>query len=86
MLPPAETLNVPGRQTWLLLVYRNMDAREMRCELSRPISQDTERRVNGWAERIILEPRSFDGIEDTLLGGGNESQSPAINVTIKRRA
>jgi hypothetical protein len=86
MLPPVESLNAPGRATWLLLVYRDLDAREMRCELSRPISMDAEGRVDGWAERIILKPRPFDGIGDVLAGGNNGPQSPEIRVEIKRRA
>lgn len=86
MLPTAESLKATGRATWLLLVCRDSDAREMRCELSRPIGMDSEDRVDGWAERIILSPRPFDGIEDTLVGGGNGPQSPEITVEIKRRA
>lgn len=86
MLPSAESLKETGRATWLLLVYRDSDAREMRCELSRPIGMDSDGRVDGWAERIILSPRPFDGIEDTLVGGGNGPQSPEITLEIKRRA
>lgn len=86
MLPTVESLNTPGRATWLLLLYRDIDAREMRCELSHPIRMDSEDRVDGWAERIILKPRPFDGIGDALAGGDNEPQSPEITVEIKRRA
>ena len=86
MLPSAASLKAKGRATWLLLVYRDTDAREMRCELSRPIGMDSEDRVDGWAERIILSPRPFDGIEDSLVGGGNGPQSPEITLEIKRRA
>jgi len=86
MLPPVESLNAPGRATWLLLVYRDVDAREMRCELSRPISMDDDGRVDGWAERIILTSRPFDGIGGVFADGGNGPQSPEITVEIKRRA
>jgi hypothetical protein len=86
MLPPVESLNAPGRATWLLLVYRDVDAREMRCELSRPISMDSDGRVDGWAERIILNSRPFDGIGGVFADGGNGPQSPEITVEIKRRA
>lgn len=86
MMPSAESLKATGRETWLLLVYRDTDAREMRCELSRPIGVDSEDRVDGWAERIILTPRPFDGVEDTLVDDGNGPQSPEITVEIKRRA
>lgn len=86
MLPSLESLKATGRTTWLLLLYRDTDAREMRCELSRPIGMDSEGRVDGWAERIILSPRPFDGIEGALVGGGNGPQSPEITLEIKRRA
>ena len=86
MLRPIESLNASGRATWLLLMHRDKDAREVRCEFSRPISMDPEGRVDGWAERIILSSRSFDGYEDSLVGDGNGPQSPEITVEIKRRA
>lgn len=86
MVPPVEALNDPRRATWLLLVCRDVEAREMRCELSRPIGMDDDGRVDGWAERIILTSRPFDGIGDALLGGNNGPQSPEITVEIKRRA
>ena len=86
MVPPVEVLNAPGRETWLLLICRDIEKREMRCELSRPVSLDPKGRINLWAERIILRPTSFDGIGDSLLGGGNGPQSPEITVDIKRRA
>jgi hypothetical protein len=86
MLPPKETLKDRGRATWLLLLHRDLDAREMRCELSRPISMDDDGRVDGWAERIILTSRPFDGLGGVLADGDNGPQSPEITVEIKRRA
>jgi len=85
VLPSAESLTTPGRQTWLLLVHRDIGSREMRCELSRPVSIDPRGRINLWAERIILKPRSFDGIGAAILDGENGPQSPEIKVEIKRR-
>jgi hypothetical protein len=86
MLPPRETLRDRGRATWLLLLHRDLDAREMRCELSRPISMDDDGRVDGWAERIILTSRPFDGLGGVLADDDNGPQSPEITVEIKRRA
>jgi hypothetical protein len=86
MLPPKESLKDRGRATWLLLLHRDMDAREMRCELSRPISMDDDGRVDRWAERIILTSRPFDGLGGALADGDNGPQSPEITVEIKRRA
>lgn len=49
----AIPLDVKGRSTWLLLIHRDKAAREVRCELSKPISMTTEGKIDGWAERII---------------------------------
>jgi hypothetical protein len=84
--PPKELLERVGRATWLLLVYRDISKRQMRSELSRPISMGSEGKVNGWAERIILAPQELDGIPEILLGGGNGPQGPEVTVDIKRRA
>jgi hypothetical protein len=86
MLPPIESLRTLGRDTWLLLVHRDIAARQMRSELSRPISINPKGKVNAWAERIILSPKQLDGIPDTLLGDGNGPQSPEISIPIRRRA
>ena len=86
MLPPAEIVNASGRATWILLMYRDKKERQVRCELSRPISMAEEGHVDGWAERIILKPTSFN--DDILTWSGAEGgpQSPEIDVEIKKRA
>src|SRR5579871_1828736 len=53
-LLPEDLSRVNGRMTWLLLVHRDMNTRQLRCELSRPIEIGDDGRVDGWAERIIL--------------------------------
>ena len=58
--------------TWLLLTYRDTSAREVRCELSRPVNIGIDGRVDGWAERIILGSIPFDSDEFTLTHGNNE--------------
>jgi len=75
------------RDTWLLLMHRDLGAQEVRCELSRPISIDQEGHIDQWSERIILEPTSFDGYDQTRgLSGTDEAQTGEIVVEIKRRA
>lgn len=86
VLGPIEPVETTGRATWLLLMHRDLLSRQLRLELSRPISIATDGRVNGWAERIILASQALDGIPETLLGGGDEPQSPEITVEIRRRA
>jgi hypothetical protein len=85
ILEPIQSLKMPGRETWLLLIYRDITARRLRSELSRPISMDTDGRVDGWAERIILDLKELDEIPEILLGGSNGPQSPEITVEIRRR-
>jgi hypothetical protein len=84
-LPPAELVNAGGRATWILLMFRDMKTRELRCELSRPIRMAPEGYVDGWAERIILSATPFD--EGALARGDVEGpQSPEIEVKITKRA
>jgi|GEM_PF-275275 len=84
--------------TWLLLAYRDLQARVLRCELSRPVNIGDDGRVDGWDERIILEEIPF-GDDQFSLGtnrdnsGRNsdgsvelDTQSEIIDVPVKRRA
>ncbi|HWQ52252.1 MAG TPA: hypothetical protein VN442_01120 [Bryobacteraceae bacterium] len=86
LLGPLEPIETAGRSTWLYLVHRDITARQMRSELSRPISMDEDGRVDGWAERIILAPQELDGIPESLVGGTDGPQTPEITVEIRRRA
>jgi len=74
-----------NRVTWVLLVHRDANTREVRCELSRPVGVAPDKRVDGWIERIILAPIPFDddAIELPLNDG---PKSPEVDVTIKKRA
>jgi hypothetical protein len=75
------------RQTWFLLVHRDLVAGEMRCELSMPISMSEDRRIDGWAERILLGSTSFDA---ALLKGIPDEPTPPVTdevkIELKRRA
>ncbi len=74
------------RQTWFLLVHRDLVAGEMRCELSMPISMSEDRRIDGWAERILLRSTSFDA---ALLRGIPDEPTPLtdeVKIELKRRA
>jgi hypothetical protein len=66
MLSEEEADALNSRETWLLLFHRDMTAREVRSELSLPVALGTDGRVDGWRERILLTPFSFDGTADTL--------------------
>jgi hypothetical protein len=84
-LRPEHLALSPGRMTWLLLVHQDNEAREVRCELSRPISMNEEGRVDEWVERIILSPFPLDG--DVLnIPVDNAPRTPELDVEIKRRA
>jgi hypothetical protein len=82
-LPVIESINTPGRSTWLLLTYRDLKTRILRIELSRPISMNEDGHVDEWAERIILASIPFAD-DPQLLDGNNANQSPEITVNIRR--
>jgi hypothetical protein len=74
-----------NRQTWFLLVHRDVAAGELRCELSMPISMSEDRHVDGWRERILLPATSFDialllGIPDEPLDMTEE-----VQIDLRRR-
>jgi len=81
---PQTVIASNGRITWLLLIHRDTQARELRCELSRPMSMAPEGHVDGWAERIILRSTPFD--ELPAVGVDDAPQTPEIDIDIKRRA
>lgn len=83
-LLPEDLEQVNGRMTWLLLVHRDMLARELRCELSRPIEIGLDGRVDGWVERIILGRTPF-GADAIDISGPSVPQTPEIVVNIAPR-
>lgn len=77
------------RQTWVLLLARDMQAGELRAELSIPMHMTDDCRISEWSERVILGPIPFGGIDQSLTRGGAPSdpgKTPEIVVEIKRRA
>lgn len=81
---PDSVMPKNGRITWLLLIHRDTQGRELRVELSRPTSMAPEGHVDGWAERIILRSTPFD--ELPVMGLDNPPETPEIDIDIKRRA
>lgn len=73
-----------GRMTFLLLMHRDPQTHEVRCELSRPNDMDESGRVNGWIERIILKPLPFG--EQSVEIAPDVPKSPEIDVQVKKRA
>lgn len=69
-----------SRATWILLFYT--DRKEIRSELSLPISMDAEGRIMAWKERIILPTQLLDH-EITLP---NPDFGPDVEIKINRRA
>lgn len=70
---------------WILLIYRDKDNFEVRCELSRPINMAREGYVDGWAERIILTAVPFGDRPVSLTGEDDGPKTPEIDVEIKKR-
>jgi hypothetical protein len=73
------------RMTWLLLLHRDEKDRVVRAEFSRPTRMSDDQHVDGWIERIFLNPLPFDG--DALqIPDSNAPEGPAVDaVEIKRR-
>lgn len=73
--------------TWLLLFHCDTEAREVRCELSRPVKMDEEGYVDDWAERVILTAFPFGGDSAKVpnIPLTDAPQSPEIVVEIKKR-
>jgi hypothetical protein len=87
VLKPEHLAQINARMTWLLLMHFDPIAREVRSELSRPVSMDQDQRVDGWDERIILRSIPLDGDLVRVSPTGNTPpQSPEIVLEIKRRA
>jgi len=85
--PIIESLRVVGRATWLFLMFRDFINREIRYELSRPISMTEEGHVDEWAERLIFPPTPFgDDAPKVDRSPGGDGQSPQIIVEIKKLA
>ena len=83
---PATDVIREGRTVWILLIHRDMRAREVRAELSQPISISDEGKVDRWKERIILSSTPFDDDLFSLIEGDNGPQTPEIDIEIKKRA
>jgi len=81
-----ESTKKRNANTWMLLLHRDTLAGEIRCELSRPITLDTEGRIDGWSERIILKPVDFDRVLNAVPEDGGNSDDGEIDIDIKRRA
>lgn len=77
----ATRASTQERTTWLLLIRR--EEGEIRCELSLPVSVDSDMRVHQWRERILLRaiPRDPQGLDE-----GNPPQLPDLDIAVRRRA
>ena len=83
---PATDVIRKGRTVWILLIHRDMRAREIRAELSQPISISDEGKVDRWKERIVLSSTPFDDDLVSLIEGDNGPQTPEIDIEIKKLA
>ncbi len=81
--PIVASLKIPGRSTWLFLIYRDFEVGELRYELSRPVTMADDGYVSDWAERIVFPPTPLD-TDIVRLGRDDGGQSPEITVEIKK--
>lgn len=66
---------------WVLLYYIDLDAGEMRVELSRPTAMSDADRINRWSPRLVLPPISLTPIVAQFPHG--ESPDIDFDVTLK---
>ena len=89
VLKPISFEQARIRKTWWLLVHRDMESQELKCELSHPINMADDGKIDGWAERIILRSTPFGGDGAVLRGGidqGPQGNAVDVDVEVKRRA
>ncbi len=70
------------RVTWILLQHYDHGKKEVRFELSRPSNYSGK--VDGWSERIIMSPLSFD--QTTAIRIPALPSLPDIDIPLVRRA
>ncbi|PPD43866.1 MAG: hypothetical protein CTY16_12790 [Methylobacter sp.] len=80
LIPLESSVNKDSYSTWILLYHFAKD--EIRCELSLPSEIDTDGRIIGWKERIILN--SIPLGETPIEVRPTENQD--INIEIRRKA
>jgi hypothetical protein len=73
------------RTTWFLLIHFDHFEQELRSELARPITMNREKKVDGWAERIILPTIPLDGSDITIPASGEPDGGSDIEVEVRRR-
>jgi hypothetical protein len=70
--------------TWILLIARIGD--EVRCELSLPAVIGEDDRVEGWRERIILDPIRVAGASNITVADLELTPEIDIPVTVRSKA
>jgi hypothetical protein len=73
------------RTTWFLLIHFDHFEQELRSELARPITMNREKKVDGWAERIILPAIPLDGTDISIGASGGPDSGSDIEVEVRRR-
>jgi hypothetical protein len=80
-----DALDGADRTTWFLLIHFDHMEQELRSELARPIAMNRERKVDGWAERIILSAIDVGGTDISIESGGGPDGGGDIEVEVRRR-
>lgn len=77
-----------GLATWVLLIHEDVEAEEVRLELSLPSKVNKENYVDEWLERIILPSIPFDDFGGMAAPGEPiiPSSSDVIEIDVQRRA
>lgn len=81
-LPALQPEEEPSRLTYILLVYVDLQKREIRSELSLPRHMNDEGLITMWRKRIILGEVPFDGDPINV----DLPKEPELDIEIRRRA
>ncbi len=72
-----------NRETWILLHYFDVDAEEIRLELSSPLTMEGKQ-ITVWRERVILPPFDFSTTVEIDFTNDPEDDL-AIDIDVPRR-
>jgi hypothetical protein len=78
---PLRALDSKREALWVLLYYIDLDASEMRVELSRPTAMSEADRINRWSPRLILPSVPLAPVVDELPR--DESPDIDFDITLK---
>lgn len=78
----ADSEEITGHDTWLLLHHTDIERKQIRIELSRPSEISSMGKIEGWSERLFIGAIDFDDPEISIDG----PSGPDIDFEVRRKA